>query len=164
MAERKEEKVHLKVPGDTIYLNLVRKVIVDLAEKMGFPEEEVSKIEMAVDEACTNVIQPSYIEAKDIELKGGYLSRREEDVERPIDLRVKVDSDKIEVILTDRGKGFDIKGYELPKLDEYLASMKIGGLGIYVIKEFMDEAEYTHKPGVGNILVMVKYLKKKNSD
>ena len=159
MAERKEEKVHLKVPGETIYLNLVRKVIVDLAEKMGFPEEEVAKIEMAVDEACTNVIEHSYIEARDIKLKGGYFSRREEDVERPIDLRVKIDSHKIELTLTDQGKGFDIKGYELPKLDEYLASMRIGGLGVYVIKEFMDEVDYSYKPGVGNILVMAKYLK-----
>ena len=164
MAERKEEKVHLKVPGETVYLNLVRKVIVDLTEKMGFAEEEVSKIEMAVDEACTNVIEHSYTEAKDIKLKGGYFSRRQEDVERPIDLRVKIDNYKIELTLTDRGKGFDIKGYDLPKLDEYLATMPIGGLGIYVIKEFMDEVEYTHKPGVGNILVMTKYLKKKNSD
>ncbi len=161
MAERNEEKVHLKVPGETLYLNLVRKVIVDLAEKMGFPEEEVAKIEMAVDEACTNVIEHSYIEAKDIELKGGYFSRREDDVERPIDLRVKVDSHKIELTMTDRGKGFDMKNYEVPKLDEYLASMPIGGLGVYVIKEFMDEVDYTHKPGVGNILVMTKYLKKK---
>ncbi len=157
--QRKEEKVHLKVPGEGVYLNLVRKVIVDLAEKVGFPEEEVGKIEMAVDEACSNVIQHAYTEAKDIELKGGYFSRREEDVEKPIDLRVKIDSHKIEVILTDRGKRFDVKSHQPADLDKYLAGMSMGGLGVYVIKTFMDEVDWTHKPGVGNILVMTKYLK-----
>lgn len=163
MTDKKEKKIYLKVPAETIYLSSVRKVIVDISEKMGFPEEEVDKIEMAVDEAVTNVIQHSYTESKDIQSKGRYFSRREDDkgVERPIDLRVKIDSRKIEVALADRGRGFDLKSYEIPRIDERLASMRKGGLGVYVIKNFMDEVDYTHKRGLGNILRMVKYLPRK---
>ncbi len=153
-----ENKVHLKVPGDTVYLTLVRKVIVDLATQMEFPEDDVAKIEIAVDQACTNVIKHSYVEEKDIELHGRYHSRREEDIERPIDLIMHIDGDKILVTIIDQGKGFDLGSAEIPSLDEYLASMKMGGLGVYVIKTFMDEVSYSRKPEAGNILKMVKYL------
>ena len=43
-------------------------------------------------------------------------------------------------------------------LDAYLAERQPGGLGVYIIKRFMDEVEYRHRPEVGNELRMRKYL------
>lgn len=123
-----EGKMFLKVPGETVYLALIRKVIVELAEKVGFPEEEVARIEMAVDEACTNVVKHSYNGHKEAQVKAGYQWRREDEVGQPIDLRVKINTEKISIVLTDRGKGFDPNQFK-PDLDEYLKSMEMGGLG-----------------------------------
>lgn len=156
-----ERKIFLKVPGETVHLALIRKVIAEIAGKVGFPEEEVAKIEMAVDEACTNVIEHSY--GAEDEAEAGYEWRREDEVDRPVELRVKINREKISITLADRGRGFDPSQVE-PDLEKYLASVSMGGLGIYVLKTFMDEVRYSHEPAVGNVLKMVKYFESKTTD
>ncbi len=151
-----EGKIFLKTPGETVYLALIRKVIAEIAKRVGFPEEEVARIEMAVDEACTNVIEHSY--RTEDEMGTGYEWRREDEVDRPVELRVKINREKISISLTDRGRGFDPSQVE-PDLEKYLASVSMGSLGIYVIKTFMDEVRYSHEPAAGNVLRMVKYFK-----
>ena len=54
-------QVYLKIPVDKLFLGIVRNVIVDLAERHGFDPPEISKIEMAIDEACANVIEHAYM-------------------------------------------------------------------------------------------------------
>jgi anti-sigma regulatory factor (Ser/Thr protein kinase) len=36
----------------------------------------------------------------------------------------------------------------------------VGGLGIYLMRQFMDEVQYDHLGEAGNVLTMVKRLKK----
>ena len=154
-AKKMETVMHLKVPSETFYLDLVRKVIVDLAARMGFPEEDVNKIEMAVDEACANVIEHSYTE----EIEKSYQLRRRDDIEKAIDLKVNISKEKIQVVIFDKGQDFEFESQGDLDLDEYLKEMEIGGLGIYVIKTFMDEVTYRNIPGVGNELKLIKHLK-----
>jgi anti-sigma regulatory factor (Ser/Thr protein kinase) len=50
-------------------------------------------------------------------------------------------------------------------MKEYLAQLKVGGLGIYLMKTLMDEVDYQMEPGVKNQVKMVKYfINKKNSE
>ena len=114
---------------------------------------------MAVDEACTNVIKHAYVEKRDIRLHKDYQLRRTTDIKRSIDLRVHVDDKKISVTILDQGRPFEFNKYGKLNLDAYLAEMQIGGLGIYVIKNFMDSVRHRYTPGVGNELKMIKYFK-----
>ena len=41
--------------------------------------------------------------------------------------------------------------------------IRVGGLGIYLMKALMDEVNYLSKPGGENEVAMVKYLLKKKS-
>lgn len=158
--KRSGTTVYLKVPGETFYLDLVRKVIVDLAARMGFPEDEVNKIEMAVDEACTNVIKHAYSgKATDIKIKRSYNLRRKDDMEKAIELSISIDPERIRVVIFDQGEDFNFESQGKINLEEYLTRLEIGSLGIYIIKTFMDEVSYSHKPGIGNELRLVKYLK-----
>ena len=159
MVTNEEWEIHLKVPARAFYLELVRKVIVDLAAKVGFPREDLAKIEMAVDEACTNVIEYAYVNHKNIRIKSS-VKAKGESITYPIELRVNINPERILVIMKDKGKRFDFDTYGNINIDDYLSRMKVGGLGIYVIKTFMDEVRYVHKRGMGNELRMVKYLKR----
>ena len=47
----------LKVPGETIYLALIRKVIVELAEKVGTTKSYISKIENNIKEVRISTLQ-----------------------------------------------------------------------------------------------------------
>jgi serine/threonine-protein kinase RsbW len=139
----------LLIPSQTDNLELIRGFVGKVAEKVGFGEDQVGKIELACDEACTNVIKHAYV--------GG-------EAKKSLDVMIKIDYQKFTIIVTDHGKGFNPKKIKMPDLQEYLAELRVGGLGIYLMKTLMDEVDYDIKPGVHNQVTMVKYfLDKKNS-
>lgn len=132
----------LKIPSQTDNLELIRNFVSGVAKKVGFNAEESNKIELAVDEACTNVIKHAY----------------RHDATKDIDVAIKIDYQKLTVVVTDRGKSFEFHEVELPDMKQYLAELRVGGLGIYLMKTLMDEVEYQSRPGNRNEVRMVKYL------
>lgn len=121
---------------------IVRDFIADAAKNFGFDEENINKIIMAVDEACTNIIKHAY------ESKPGL----------PIDITVDAEDKKFSVIIKDKGKHFSPEKVTPPDMKEYLHKYKVGGLGIYLMKTLMDEIKYNIQPGVQNEVKLVKYL------
>jgi len=137
-----EKRYELKIPNQTDNLELIREFVSRLSTKVGFAADDVDRIQTAVDEACTNVIKHAY----------------EKEGEDHIGIIIKIDYQKLTIMITDQGKGFNPKQIKMPKMDEYLAELRVGGLGIYLMKTLMDEVDYTIQPGVGNKVRMVKYL------
>lgn len=146
----KEKKYRLKLPADTENLDIIRKFITGISENMGFSEEDIYKIELAVDEACSNVIKHAYLTN----------TRRE----RTIIVEAYEKKDRLEITITDKGKGFDPQKVKKPQIEEYMKKMKRGGLGIYLIKELMDKVSFRIKAGVRNQVRMVKFLKEHAND
>ena len=134
----------LKIPGQKDNLEIIRNFVSAIARKVGFKDKDVNKIELALDEACTNVIRHAY----------------EDDESQDIDIAIKIDYQKLSIVVTDRGKSFDVDEIELPDMDTYLAELRVGGLGIYLMRTLMDEVDYHSEPGVKNEVRMVKYLLK----
>lgn len=132
-------KFHLNTPSQTENLELIRNFVSKIAEKAGFEEAEINDIELAVDEACTNVVKHAY--DKD--------NRRKD-----IDVVIEIRDDKFIVIVSDRGKGFNPHSVKEPDLS------KAGGLGIRLMKMLMDEVQFDIKPGVRTRVKMVKHMSK----
>jgi len=137
-------KYRLKLPSQSDNLALIRELVTKVATQVGFSNDDVSKIELAVDEACANVIKHAY----------GNNSKN------LIDVLIKVDTQKLMVVVTDKGKGFRPDEIKLPKMSEYLQEMRVGGLGIYLIETLMDKVNFDVKPGIRNQVKMIKYLNK----
>jgi len=51
------KEYQLKIPSQSDNLAIIRDVVAKVASRVGFDTDEASKIELAVDEACTNVIK-----------------------------------------------------------------------------------------------------------
>jgi len=133
----------LNIPGKTDNLEVIRTFVAGVARRAGFGDEDVNKIELAVDEACSNVIEHAYSrdEAKDI------------------DIAVRIEAPKLTVTVTDHGRSFHFDGVPLPDMKQYLAELRVGGLGIYLMKMLMDEVEYHSEHG-RNEVRMSKYFVK----
>ena len=131
----------LKIPSDTENLEIIRNFIAGIARKVGFRKDDIHKIELAVDEACTNVIQHAYKNQK----------------KQSIDIAIKLNFKKFSIIITDKGEGFDFQEIDIPDMEEYLAELRVGGLGIYLMKTLMDEVDYKKANGKNQVR-MVKYL------
>ncbi|MFQ5636415.1 MAG: ATP-binding protein [bacterium] len=141
-------KYHLKVTSQSDNLAIVREFVSNVATKIGFNTDDVSKIELAVDEACANVIKHAY----------------HGNSKKQIEISIKIDKSKMLVIVTDKGKGFNPENLEAQNMDEYLNEMRIGGLGLHLIKTLMDQVDFDIKPGVRNQVKMVKFLSKELTD
>jgi serine/threonine-protein kinase RsbW len=141
-AKTKQREYRLRIPSQTDNLELIRTFVGMVAQKVGFEEQEIGKIELACDEACTNVIKHAYDE------KG----------KNSLDVAIQIDYQKLTLLVTDHGKGFDPALIKAPDMKKYLAELRVGGLGIYLMRTLMDEVDYDIKPGVRNQVKMVKYF------
>lgn len=135
--------IRVRIPGDTRYLALVRSVIVNAAMASGFADDDVDKIEMSVDEACTNVLDHAY---------------RFATPKPPIDIEVRVSPERLVVDIIDRGVSFDFNAYVPPKFPDHWLRGKTRGLGVFLIKHFMDEAKYERLSATSNRLRLIKNL------
>ncbi len=150
---RKESpnKLLLHAPGHGSYLAQIRVIVGDLARKVGFDEDEAAKIEMAVDEACSNVVKHAYSPDK----KWCWQHRDPE-----IRLDVRTEGGRLVIEINDHGQRFDFANYRPVDIEDRLREMKRNGYGIFIMRNFMDEVQYNSNDQTGNTLRMVKYLKK----
>lgn len=138
-------KYKLKIPSKTDNLELIRSFVSHIARMVGFDADETYKIELAVDEACANVVKHAY---------------EQQQSKNQIDLVIEIDVNKLVIIISDQGRGFDVNKILNKNVKEYLAEMRVGGLGIHLIKALMDDVEFISKPGQKTQVIMTKYLMK----
>lgn len=104
--------------------------------------KEILKIGMVIDELFTNI--DSY----------GYADKKGD-----ITVRVDISDDKNRVTLTfiDSGIPFNPLIEENPDMDRVKSKEQIGGLGIYMVKNTMDDMEYEYKNNQ-NIFTLTKRI------
>ena len=134
----------LSIPG---YFDRIRDVcefVVAGATAAGIPDEELFRLELACDEACTNVIEHAYGGEGNGELTVTY----------------EVVGDQFVIILADRGQAFDpdaVVKPDIPQTADDSEKLRVGGLGLHIIRQVMDEIEFNFSPG-HNMLLMRKNI------
>lgn len=125
-----------EVPILTIFIN-------GICEEMHFDEMTAAGVNLAIEEAVVNVMKYAYDEGT----RGDIL------------LEAIADDRQIDFILRDRGVAFDpTKATEVnPKV--YVEQRIVGGLGIHLIRHYMDALSYVRQDGQ-NVLTMTKQLNK----
>lgn len=111
----------------------------DLADKITFDEDAVGWIDLAVREAVINAI------------KHGNKNREE----KQVDIKFVVEAESITVYVRDRGEGFDPNALPDPLDPSNL--LNPAGRGIFFMRTFMDEVEYSSHPEGGSIVKMSKH-------
>lgn len=140
-----ESSFTLRVQSSTENLSLIREFVAKVGLQAGMSEIDISKIELAVDEACANVIEHAYGNDKSQEVL----------------VRANVDEEKITFHIIDTGIGFDPTQILQEDLEKLIEKRRSGGLGMRLIKTLMDEIHYEIIPGQKNELRMVKKLSRK---
>lgn len=132
------------VPNDTKYLSDVRELVTSVLKSSLIEGKASNMIVLAVDEAIANIME----HATDNQLSS--------DIK--IELSVKSDNEKFQVTIRDSGKRFDPTGLDEIDVRDHLKAGKKHGLGIFLIRQIMDEVRYTYKKDCTNELCMVKYV------
>jgi anti-sigma regulatory factor (Ser/Thr protein kinase) len=109
----------------------------EAAEAAGLDAERVMHVQLAVEEAVVNVAQYAY-----------------EGPPGEVLVRAQGTDQRFTVELVDTGAPFDPLAGEEPDLQADLEERPIGGLGIFLIRQVMDEVHYRREEG-RNILTLV---------
>ncbi len=128
--------------SSTKNLALLRNFVEAKAIAFGFDESSINQIIMSVDEACTNIIKHAH-----------KFNEKEE-----IEVETQSENSQFKIILKYRGEGFNPNDLNNPDMYEYFNKFKIGGLGVPIMKRFMNKIEYVHKNSDYNYLTLIKSL------
>jgi len=129
----------LTFPTTFKILDDIRSFVGDQARQAGFNAKDIYSIQLATDEAASNVIEHAY----------------GENPGEQFDVSCEFQNDRLVIILMDHGKTFEPSQVEEPNLNADLLERKIGGLGIYLMHKLMDEVRYESTPA-GNRLTLIK--------
>ena len=131
-----------KITFDASFDNLdeIRDFVGEVARQVGFSAKEIYSIQLAADEASSNIIEHAYAGITDgkLEIEGDAFE------------------EGIKIVMRDRGKSFNPSSVPEPNVKADLSERKIGGLGMYLMRKLMDEVTYESSAENGNILTMVK--------
>ncbi|MCB1025774.1 MAG: ATP-binding protein [Acidobacteria bacterium] len=111
---------------------------VSFAKEIGFGEDAIFGIDMAVREAIANAVK-----------HGNSL-----DETKSVDIALRDLSDGLEITIRDFGKGFKVEDVPDPTNPENL--LKENGRGILFMQNFVDIVEWHNHPDGGMIVKMVK--------
>jgi len=121
-------------------LAVIDRFVADAAGRAGFDSCTVYQVQLAVDEACSNIIEHAY---------GG---------EGPemIECSLQVADGDLTVVLRDTGQPFDPSIVPEPDVDADLDARTGGGLGLFFIRRIMDEVTFDFDTEDGNVLTLVR--------
>lgn len=122
----------------------IRKFVVHAAQEAGFHEKDVYAVELAVDEACTNIIEHAY---------GG-------EGRGDIECVCEIIEGELMITLKDRGKAFEPHGIPEPDFSVGIENLRPRGAGLYIMRKMMDEIEFSTDEQGRNVLKMTKKSKR----
>lgn len=133
---------HLRIAGLLEQVSLACDFVVEEARKAGLDDHAVYHCELAVDEACTNIVEHGF------RLRGD---------QRSIDVFCHTDAQRFIITLVDDAPPFNPLNQSDPDPYAPLDQRGSGGWGIHFIKQLMDETSYQYKDN-RNQLTLVKFL------
>jgi anti-sigma regulatory factor (Ser/Thr protein kinase) len=139
-----ERTFSLKVPSATENLALIREFVGNVGSQAGLVEDDVAKLELAVDEAVANVIEHAH----------GHDSNKE------VTVRATFDAATLRIEVVDEGEGFDPTTVPTTPVEQMVHDRRTGGLGLRVMRSLMDEVSYEIIPGERNRLRLLKRIQK----
>ena len=131
----------VSVDADPDGVGKVNAEFAGFAETNALPETVRRSVNVALDELLANV------------LSHGRTGRN------PCSVTVEgeLDQERLTVTLTDDGPAFDPFGQDAPDTTLSVEDRPIGGLGIHLVRELMDEVSYERRDGQ-NVVALVKNL------
>jgi len=107
---------------------------------LGLDEDAAFAVRLATDEACQNAVEHGCRQAEDEE----------------VTVACEIEASDLVITIRDRGIPFDPAKVRPPRLDAPLEERNGGGLGIYFMRQMMDEVRFDRNADGVNSVTMIK--------
>ena len=135
------EQTTLTLKNDVLELESVISFVSDVCVRNSISPETEHDLKLALDEMITNVAQHAYPGSG----------------EHRFTLHITVSSEEFVARIEDDGVEFNPTEHPIPDLDAPLEGRKVGGLGIYLVRQIMTSVEYQRVAGK-NVVTLRKKL------
>ena len=131
----------IDVKNDVREVSLLDAFVREVCSTMQLDEAMATNVCLAVEEAVVNVMKYAYTEGSKGEVR----------------VSASAGSDKLTFEIRDDGKPFDPTAVEEPDITLPAGQRPIGGLGIFLMRQYMDAMSYKREDD-SNVLTLTKYL------
>lgn len=135
-----DSRFHLTIGSRYENIELVQVVLRDALERVGLEEDDRHWVDLAVREAVANAIRHG----------------NQEDPSKSVEVEASFSQEELVIRVLDRGEGFEPRRIEDPRAPENL--LNPNGRGIFYMQSFMDDIEYSSRPGGGTVVTLRKSL------
>ena len=140
--QQKMEKQTLVISNKMEELGKVTEFSEQLGGQLSLSPALVMNINLVLEEAISNIILHAYKDPSGV---------------RQIEITAACDAGNLVLTITDSGAAFDPTLHEDPDITLSVEKRPVGGLGIFLIKQIMNEVEYQRVNG-NNVLTMSKKI------
>ncbi len=133
--------VHIRLKSQIAELTRLAEEITRLGTEHQLPEAVIFHLNLALEEVVSNIIRHGYGERGDGE----------------VSLAIHLAPEAIGVTVEDDGVPFNPLQVPEPDLKAPLEEREVGGLGVYLVRQLMDELDYRAEKG-RNVLRMTKRI------
>lgn len=120
------DKIEMTLRNDISEVARVLDAIEAFGEAHDLPAKAIFQLNLALDELITNIVSYAF----------------EGHAESRIELTVELRDGGLDAVLIDNGRPFNPVEAELPDLGEGLDERRIGGLGLKLVRTYMDRLDY----------------------
>ena len=131
---------HLLVPAKKDLIDSMIDPILDSLKEVEASGKVIYQLHLTLEEIFVNIVNYAYDE------EGGNVD---------ISYHLDIENRNVKITITDKGKEFDPLKVEEPSFEGTAKERKIGGLGIYIVKNLVDDIEY-HRFNNQNVLEITK--------
>ena len=135
-----EPQVRIAIGSRFEHIDLIQVVVDDALERLGLDDDSRHWVGIAIREAVANAIKHG----------------NRQDPEKQVHVELAIANNEAIIRVVDEGEGFDVQAVDDPLAPENL--LKPNGRGIFYMKNFMDEIEYSSGPEGGTVVTLRKLL------
>lgn len=139
-------RLQTSITNDLASLPEVRDLVRRGLAEGGFPQSYLNRLQIAVDEAVTNIIEHGYAE--------------QPPGKATIEMTLEVSPATFRMVIEDFGTTFDPEDFGEVDIRGHVEAGNSGGLGVFLMRKIMDLIEYHAEKGRKNRLVLVKHHRK----
>jgi serine/threonine-protein kinase RsbW len=133
--------------ADLAQLRTIREFVAEACRDLCVDARSIPDLQLAVDEICSNSIRHAY---------GGQ--------EGQLQVTVQAVAEGVQLTVRDWGAAFDPEMVSVPDVDAPLEQRSLGGLGLFLVRQLVDELRFEFDEERGNSVTMVKRLPRKGGE
>lgn len=133
------ETVSISVKNNVSELKKINHILEVFVKSNNLSSQVLFALNLSIEEILTNIITYGF----------------EDSSEHFILLRLEKEDGLVNIKIEDDGKPFNPLDYDEPDLDKPLEDREMGGLGIFLVKSYMDDVQYQREENK-NLISMTK--------